>query len=118
MLIVEGRSQKSLKIKDMIDNKNCMTLLINTTSCKLNFIDNKKVRFLEESKDQIFKMIKCKSLQKEIETFPLKINMIIFYINGDEIDLQIIREFEKEVGILCIATIQNNDMGNIKIYNM
>lgn len=115
MLVVEGRSQKSLKCKELIDNQNKMTLLINTTDNTLGFIDNKKVRFLEEPKDEIFEMIKNKTLHSYINTFPLDFKIIIFYINGNYDEIKTIKEFENEIKKFCVVTIQNDSVENATV---
>ena len=105
MIVIEGRYLTKLKCKDFINEVKGKVLLINTVRENLNFITNKNVQFLRESKGNIYDRILNKQLQQQVKSYDL----IIFYFQGDEKDIKNIKEFENEVNRKCIVTIYNYD---------
>jgi hypothetical protein len=118
MLVVEGKSRKSIILLDKLKEWNKKdTLILDTVGFNSWDPEVTVLSFPNTSVDQLIKLLTDK---KEVTE---KYKRIVFYVNCPKEDEFKVWKLEKDLMITgefreCVITIQNNNMNELSIYEI
>lgn len=114
MLVIEGRAEKVKKLQELMNEWDLKKTLFIDTQNGLHCLENKDIELISANSSCLGDVIKL--LKREIGNKRLNYHRIIFYINEHRSIIPKLREFEQQMGLDCVVTIQNNDLNNIEVY--
>jgi hypothetical protein len=113
MLVIEGRSKKSVRVNELLEDFNDKKILIVDTvnSTKWWGKDNSVVTMgIEDMKKQLSSIKSLILIEKY--------DIVVFYSNDKKENLAWYVEAEKTIRKPVIVTIQNNELHNIREYTV
>ena len=114
MLIIEGKTGKSLKLQEIINNYKGNILMIDTVGMHHVLGDNDNLSILPTSLEKLWDGTIVNDYLDVIRKF----DMIIFETNDKKEMMFKYKQLEKLIGKECIVTIQNNEIEDIKVYKI
>lgn len=114
MLIIEGKTGKSLKLQKIINKCKEKILIVDTVGIHHILADNNNLSILPMSLEKLWNGTVIGDYLNEIRKF----DIIIFETNDKKEKVDSYKRLENLIGKKCIVTIQNNDLENINIYEI
>lgn len=112
MLVIEGRAEKSLKLQEIVNGYEGRLLMFDAVG--VDFMQGDNLYVVSISLETLWATNSINDYMDTIREFDL----IIFETNDNKEMTNNYKELENLIDRKCIVTIQNNDMENIKIYEI
>lgn len=117
MLVIEGKTRKSLELQEILfekksENKLLQILMIDTVGVKHISING--LFQIETSLDTIWATNFIGNHINELRRYDL----IVFETNDKKEIIDNYKQLEKLIGRQCIVTIQNNELKSLKVYKV
>lgn len=112
MLVIEGRVGKSLKLQEIINKHDGKVLMLDAVG--VNFMQGDNLFVVSISLETLWA---TNSINDYMDTIR-KFDTIIFETNDNKEMINSYKQLENLIDRKCIVTIQNNDVENIKVYEI
>ena len=114
MLVIEGRVGKSLKLQEVISNRKEKILIIDTVGTYHSLSGSEDSFVLPTSLEMLWCSGIINDYLEEIRGF----DVIIFNTNDSQEMIKNYKELEGLIGKECFVTIQNDNIEDVKVYEI